>query len=195
MNDEGIFVRSGTASVLCFRRELPHSPTKVWSVLTEDQHLAGWFPTTVEGERIAGAPLRFSFRDSEGAPFDGEMTRFDPLTVFELRWGDDLLRFDLEPVRGGEGCVLTLTVTFPERGKAARDGAGWHVCLEQLAYVCDGTEPPWDPAERWREVHPRYVKRLGPEASAIGPPEEWERVHGDPDADPDPDPDTGGDPQ
>jgi hypothetical protein len=28
-------------------------------------------------------------------------------------------------------------------------------------------------------VVPRcYVERLGPEASAIGPPEEWKRVHG-----------------
>lgn len=181
MSDQETFERRHSASVLRFRRDLPHPPSKVWTALTDDRHLAQWFPTTVEGERVEGAPLHFSFRQSEGAPFDGEMTRFDPPRVLELRWGDDLLRFDLEPERGGAGCVLTLTVTFPEHGKAARDGAGWHVCLEQLAYVCGGTEPPWDPADRWREVHPGYVERLGPEASAIGPPEEWEQVHGEAD--------------
>ena len=43
----------------------------------------------MEGERVAGTPLHFSFRESEGAPFDGEMTRFDPPAVLELRWGED----------------------------------------------------------------------------------------------------------
>lgn len=134
MSDE-TFERTETASVLRFRRDLLHPPRKVWRALTEDRHLAGWFPTTVEGERVAGAPLRFSFRQSEGPPFDGEMTCFDPPAVLELRWGDDLLRFDLEPVRGGEGCVLTLTVTFPEHGRrhaTARGGTcasnSWPTC-------------------------------------------------------------------
>jgi len=95
----------------------------------------------------------------------------------ELRWADDILRFELEP--DGSGCVLVLTVTFPEHGKAARDAAGWHVCLEELAHVCDRTGLPWKPPDRWRLVHRGYVERLGPEASAIGPPEEWERVHGE----------------
>jgi uncharacterized protein YndB with AHSA1/START domain len=173
-NDEGTLERTDALSVLRFRRRLGHAPSTVWSALTENEHLDAWFPTTIEGERVAGAPLRFSFRQSEAAPFDGEMTAFDPPKVFELRWGDDLLRFELHPdTKGGqEGCVLTLTVTFPEHGKAARDATGWHVCLEQLAYECDGTTPPWDQIERWRSLHPRYVERLGPEASAIGPPAE-----------------------
>ena len=33
-----------------------------------------------------------------------------------------------------------------------------------------GTEPPWEPSERWQVVHRTYVERLGPEASVIGPP-------------------------
>ncbi len=69
-------------------------------------------------------------------------------------------------------------MTFPEHGKAARDAAGWHVCLEQLGFVCDGTDPPWPPPERWRVVHPYYVERLGPEASAVGRPAVWEEAHG-----------------
>ncbi len=148
----------------------------MWSVLTEDAHLAAWFPTTMEGERAAGAPLHFSFRESEGEPFDGEMLAFVPPSLMKLRWADDILCFELEP--DGAGSILYLTVRFSELGKSARDGAGWHVCLEQLAHRCDGTDLPWRPPDRWREVHPRYVTRFGPEASAIGPPEEWERSAG-----------------
>jgi uncharacterized protein YndB with AHSA1/START domain len=173
----GTLERAGGISVLRYRRRLAHPQERVWSALTEDAHLAGWFPTTMEGTRAAGAPLHFSFRESEGEPFDGEMLAFDPPSLMELRWADDILRFELAP--DGSGCVLRLTVTFPEHGKAARDAAGWHVCLEQLAHVCEGTELPWKPPDRWRVVHRAYVERLGPETSAIGPPEEWERVHGE----------------
>jgi uncharacterized protein YndB with AHSA1/START domain len=175
----GTLERAGDTSVLRYRRRLAHPQEKVWRALTEDAHLAGWFPTTVEGIRSTGAALRFSFRESEGEPFDGEMLVFEPHTLMEMRWADDILRFELESEPNQAGCVLRLTVRFPEHGKAARDAAGWHVCLEQLAHVCDSTEPRWKPPDRWREVHHGYVERLGPEASAIGPPEEWERVHGE----------------
>ncbi|MGO9854189.1 MAG: SRPBCC domain-containing protein [Acidimicrobiales bacterium] len=172
----GDLERGADRSVLRYRRRLAHPPWTVWRALTEDVHLAGWFPTTIEGRRVAGAPLRFSFRASEGEPFDGEMRAFDPPSLMELRWGDDVVRFEVAP--DGAGSVLVLTVTFPEQGKAARDGAGWHVCLDRLAHVCDGTDLPWEPPERWREVHRVYVERMGPEASAIGPPPERERGHG-----------------
>jgi uncharacterized protein YndB with AHSA1/START domain len=172
----GTLERRGDTSVLRYRRRLPYAREKVWRALTEDEHLAGWFPTTIEGDRAPGAALRFSFRQSEGAPFEGEMLAFDPPSVMELRWAEDVLRFELTPEE--DGCVLDLTVTFPEYGKAARDAAGWHVCLEQLGHVVAGTTLPWEPPDRWRAVHSVYVQRLGPEASAIGPPEEWERVHG-----------------
>jgi uncharacterized protein YndB with AHSA1/START domain len=165
----GILERVGDRAVLRYRRRLAHPRETVWRALTEDQHLAEWFPTTIEGERASGAPLHFSFRQSEGEPFDGEMRVFDPPSVMELLWAEDVLRFELLPE--GPACLLVLTVTFPEYGKAARDGAGWHVCLEQLARVVDGAVPPPQSASRWRDVHRVYVERLGPEASAIGPPE------------------------
>ncbi len=169
---------SAPSSILRFRRSLAHPRDKVWSALTDDTHLAAWFPTTIEGERVAGAPLRFSFRDAEAEPFVGEMLAFVPPTLMELRWADDVIRFDLEPEPDGAGCVLHLTVTFPEHGKAARDAAGWHVCLEQLEAESGGTVVPWQAPDRWRVVYRAYVERFGPEASTIGPPAEWEREHG-----------------
>ena len=175
--DEGTLERTADGAVLRYRRRLAHPLHTVWRALTEDAHLAAWFPTTIEGERVAGAPLHFSFRASEGEPFDGEMVAFTPPSLMELRWADDIVRFELEA--DGAGCILNLTVTLAEHGKAARDGAGWHVCLEQLASECAGTAPPWNPPDRWRVVHRGYVERFGPEASVLGPPEEWERAHGE----------------
>src|ERR1700737_5024670 len=48
-------------SRLRFVRILPHPPERVWRAITEPDELIHWFPTTIEGERAAGAALRFSF--------------------------------------------------------------------------------------------------------------------------------------
>jgi len=50
---------------LRFTRSLPHPPEKVWRALTEPEHLDAWFPTTIEGDRQAGAALRFRHRDAD----------------------------------------------------------------------------------------------------------------------------------
>lgn len=164
--------------VLRFTRRLAHPPDKVWRALTEPEHLAAWFPTTIEGERALGAPLRFGFREMEAAPFGGEMLAYEPPSLMELRWGDEILRFEL---RGdGDGSVLVFTDTFDEIGKAARDGAGWHSSLDLLGYEAGGQDAPWSAADRWSQLRDAYIERFGRDASTIGPPGEWERVHGSP---------------
>jgi uncharacterized protein YndB with AHSA1/START domain len=154
---------------LRFTRRLPHPPEKVWRALTEPEHLPAWFPTDIQGERAEGAPLRFEFRNGEGPTIDGEMLAYDPPRVLEMRWGEgETLRFELQAVEGGT--ELTFLDALSELGKAARDAAGWHTCLDQLAVELDGGAAPWKPGERWAQVHGTYVERFGPEASAIGPP-------------------------
>jgi uncharacterized protein YndB with AHSA1/START domain len=162
---------------LRFVRTLAYRPEKVWRALTEPEHQAAWFPDEMQGERAVGARLHFVSRempDFEGV--DGTMLVYDPPTALEFRWGDDKLRFELEPT--GDGTVLTLIDTFDELGKAARDAAGWHACLDQLAYALAGEDAPWKADERWSEVHEAYVDSLGPEAATIGPPQEWIDAHG-----------------
>lgn len=173
MTDYGQLERDGDRSYVHFTRRLPHPPEKVWRALTEPEHIATWFPTDIEGERALGAKLQFPFREGEGPTMDGEMLAFDPPSLMELSWGDDVLRFELRP--DGDATVLEFKVTFEELGKVARDGAGWHACLDALG--CDLAGQP-APVDRWREVRDDYIERFGPEASTIGPPKEWEDVHG-----------------
>src|SRR5262245_20151101 len=47
--------------VLRFTRRLNHPPEKVWAALIEPEQLAAWFPTTIDGQRAAGASLTFRF--------------------------------------------------------------------------------------------------------------------------------------
>jgi uncharacterized protein YndB with AHSA1/START domain len=152
-----------------FVRSLPRPPEQVWRALTEPAQLSAWFPAELHGERVAGAPLRFVFGPDEGPAVDGEMLVYDPPSVLEYRWGPELLRFEL--TADGEGTRLRFLNTFTERGKAARDAAGWHACLDLLGYELADEDPPWHPGARWGQLHPSYVEALGPEASTIGPPE------------------------
>src|SRR5215207_6127581 len=112
---EGTLRRAGERWQLRFIRTLPYPPEKVWRALTEPEHLAAWFPSDIEGDREAGAKLRFVFRNGEGPPGDGEMLAYDPPSRLEFRWEDDLLRFDVRPQ--GEGCVLTLVTPSTSSAK------------------------------------------------------------------------------
>jgi uncharacterized protein YndB with AHSA1/START domain len=152
---------------LRFTRALSHPVARVWPAITTPDGLSAWFPFDIEGERASGAALRFVFREGEAEDFSGEMVEFTPESVMELRWeGDETLRLELAPAP--EGCVLTLINRFDTLGKAARDAAGWHACLDALEASLDGSSV--DASERWRAVHPAYVSRFGPEAATIGPP-------------------------
>ena len=167
-NDLGQMERADEGVRLIFTRRFSYPPAKIWRALVEPEHLAAWFPTTIEGERAAGARLRFGFRDNEAPPFDGEMLAFEPPSLMELRWGDEILRFEVAP--DGDGSVLVLTCSFEEIGKVARDGAGWHSCLDLFGFEVAGRAAPWSAADRWKELRAIYVDRFGPQSSTIGPP-------------------------
>jgi uncharacterized protein YndB with AHSA1/START domain len=154
---------------LRFKRNLAHPPSRVWRAITEPEHLAQWFPTTIDGRRAAGAPLRFTLPGGEAPPFDGEMLAFVPESVMELRWGADVVRIELHP--RGDGTELTLLDTLEERGKAARDSAGWHTCLDALEAALEAEPGARGRLKDWGELHRHYVESFGPEAATIGPPE------------------------
>jgi uncharacterized protein YndB with AHSA1/START domain len=159
---------SGKQWRLRFTRQLPHPPEKVWRAITEPQHLEAWFPQRIVGEWAVGAPLEFEARGGEHPAFDGEVLAWDPPSLLEFRWGTDVIRFEVKPHAGG--CTFVLTDVFDELGKAARDGAGWHTCIDFLEHHLSGTTAHWASGERWSEVHPGYVEKFGEAASAIGPP-------------------------
>lgn len=169
-DDLGRLSSEGERPRLSFTRFLPHPPEKVWRAITEPQHLSAWFPARMDGERQAGAPLRFVFEHGEGPPGDGVVEVFDPPRVFAFSWGPETLRFELEPADGGT--VLTFVNGFDELGKAVRDAAGWHYCLERLVAELAGSEWKDEPVPRWKTLERLYAQAFPPEAATIGPPPE-----------------------
>jgi uncharacterized protein YndB with AHSA1/START domain len=171
---EGRLEQAGERWQLHFARRLPHPPEKVWRALTEAEHLKEWFPNDIEGERKEGAALQHVFRNGEAPKMGGEMLVFEPPAVLEFTWGDDTLRFELRAEDDGRTTVLDFVDVLDDVGKAARDGAGWHVCLDGLEEHLRDEPTHWNEMEIWKPVHEAYVKQFPPEASAIGVPESRE---------------------
>jgi uncharacterized protein YndB with AHSA1/START domain len=163
----GTLEHAGDRWKLRFERALEHAPEKVWRAITEQEHLAAWFPHRIVGEWAVGAPLRFEHE--RFPPMDGEVLAYDAPSLLEFSWGPDTIRLEIVPRQSG--CTLILTDTLEELGKAARDGAGWHTCLDMLERDLAGLAPQSDSSERWSEVHPGYVEKFGQAASTIGPPD------------------------
>jgi uncharacterized protein YndB with AHSA1/START domain len=161
----GTLEQASTGWRLRFTRELAHPAERVWRAVTEAEHLQAWFPMRIHGDWVVGGPLTFADPEGRGLEFTGKVLAYQPPSVLEFSWGPDVLRLEIEA--RGAGCFLTLLDTFDELGKAARDAAGWHVCLDLLAAHLDGGGPA---GPTWSQIHPDYVTAFGPEAATIGPP-------------------------
>ena len=153
---------------LRFTRDLAYPREKVWLAVTQPEHLQAWFPQLVSGEWVVGGKLTFSDPQGRGPDFTGEVLRYQPPSLVEFSWGTDVLRLELAERNGG--CTLTLLDKFDEVGKAARDAAGWHVCLDRLEQHLAGVTATWEFTDRWQQVHAGYVADFGPRGSSIGPP-------------------------
>jgi uncharacterized protein YndB with AHSA1/START domain len=158
-------------TVLRLERVLRHPPERVWEALTEPGAQSSWHPTPAEFEPAAGGAVRYSAEGDVPDMPDGEVTEWDPPRVLAHTWGEDRLRWELRP--HDEGCLLILTQTFEDRFKAARDAAGWHVCLDALVAALAGETPrsgEWPP-EELNELNRAYEEQFGiPPERATPPP-------------------------
>ena len=78
------------------------------------------------------------------------------------------VRIDLDAV--AEGCLLRFTCIFDDPGRAARDAAGWHVCLDRLEEHLAGspTDAPGSaPTADWRELYEEYQRRELPAGAPV----------------------------
>jgi uncharacterized protein YndB with AHSA1/START domain len=160
-------------SVLRFERILAHPPERVWQALSDRDELSAWHPTPFALEPTLGGVI--SYVAARGAPAmpAGEVTAYEPPRLLAHTWGEDSLRWEVRPHPAGS--KLTLTHTFEDRFKAARDAAGWHLCLDALSSSLDGANSDRETeGERlpsgWRELNGEYERRFGIPAEQATPP-------------------------
>jgi uncharacterized protein YndB with AHSA1/START domain len=170
-DDHAVLLERDGRSVLRFERLLGHPRERVWRALTEREELEAWHPTPFLLEPSAGGTITF-LPSQVPEMGSGRVLECEEPSLLVHTWGEDELRWTLE--QREEGCLLTLEHSFDDRFKAARDGAGWHICLIALAAVVDGREAPdRGSAARlpggWSELNDGYLKRFGISAEEATP--------------------------
>jgi uncharacterized protein YndB with AHSA1/START domain len=151
-------------------REFAHPVDRVWATVTDPDELATWFPArvAVDGDLRTGATLRFTFEvDGDGGT--GTVLDHRPPGRLAFTWGGDEVWFELEPLDTG-GTRLVLTNVLEARDTAARNGAGWEVCLDALARTAEeGTAeaPDATPTPEWERHYDAYVAEGVPSGAPI----------------------------
>ena len=143
-----------------FRREFAHPVERVWDAITSPDDLAAWFPSMVRMDPMVGGTIEF-YGDPNlpEARSSGTILVFEPPTRLAYSWHASELHFTIDAA-GDEGCVLTLTDVLESRDAAARNAAGWTVCLSELGkhlagQTADG--PHSDSDESWQKLYDDYV--------------------------------------
>jgi uncharacterized protein YndB with AHSA1/START domain len=165
---EGTYETVDGSPAVRFDRRLDHPVEDVWRAVTEPHRLSQWFPTTVEMDLRLGGAMWFSFPDGGMPDMTGEVTELDPPRLFAFLWGYELLRFELEGEDGG--CRLRLTHLITNEDEAARNAAGWQVCLgslERLLSTGSAQAPGTEATEGWLEIYDSYVEAGMPSGAAI----------------------------
>ncbi|WP_328673187.1 SRPBCC family protein [Streptomyces sp. NBC_00328] len=151
-----------------FSRTYDHPVDPVWRFVTDADELAAWFPSRAEMELRPGGTITFS-GDPNMPGSTGRVLAVDPPRHLSFEWGGDELRFDLEALDGGR-TRFTLTDVLAERNTAARNGAGWEVCLAALDRAVRG-EPTEGPhaggVPAWKEIYEDYVEAGVPSGAPV----------------------------
>ena len=166
---DAVVTVDGRAAVR-FERRLRHPVEAVWRAVTEPGELGHWFPAEVTADLRPGGAMSFRFRDDDAPPTEGRVTEYDPPRRFAFTWGGAVLRFELEPDDGGDACRLTFTAMPEEPEAAARDAAGWHVCLDVMERHLAGAPaeaPGGEPTDDWRRRYEEYAERRFPTGAPV----------------------------
>jgi uncharacterized protein YndB with AHSA1/START domain len=160
--------KDGDKWTLVLVRELRHPPAKVWTALTEPEHLREWAP--FDADRNLGA-VGTAKLTTVGAPAphvtETQVKRADAPRELEYTWGGFDIRWELEPLGGG-GTRLTLWHNI-HRGFISMGAAGWHICFDVLERLLAG-----QPIGRivgaeamkfggWQRLNAEYAKQFGVE--------------------------------
>lgn len=165
--------KEGDDWTLVLVRQLHHAPENVWRALTDPAQLREWAPFDATGTLAArGAKVMLTTVGAPNAPAsEATVTRAEAPHVLEYNWGDQQLRWELEPIEGGTRLTLWHNI---DRHFISMGAAGWHICLDVLDHLL-GDHPlgrivgmeamQFD----WPRLNAEYASQFGIEAPQFPP--------------------------
>jgi uncharacterized protein YndB with AHSA1/START domain len=160
--------KDGEKWTLVLVRNLPHPPARVWTAITDPEHLREWAP--FDADRNLGTVGVVTFTTAKAPKLHVAETyikRADAPRALEYSWGGNDMRWELEPLEGG-GTRLKLWHSI-DRRFISMGAAGWHICFDVLDRFLSG-----QPIGRivggdamkfeWKRLNVEYAKQFGIEA-------------------------------
>jgi len=160
--------KEGERWTLVLIRELRHPPEKVWRALTDPAELHEWAPFDADRNLGVTGPAKLS-TVATPTPQVSEttVTRAEAPRLLEYRWGDNDMRWELEPLAGGTRLTLWHNI-----GKkyVAMGAAGWHICFDVLDQFLGGHAigriVGHDAMKyEWQRLNAEYSKQFGIDAT------------------------------
>ncbi|MGW3412122.1 SRPBCC family protein [Streptomyces sp. NPDC000888] len=151
-----------------FTRTYDHPVDRVWQFVTDPDELVHWFPSRAEIDLRPGGTITFS-GDPNMPESTGRVIAVDAPRHLSFEWGGDELHFDLEAL-GDKRTRFTLTNVLEAENTAARNGAGWEVCLGALDAHARGEEhegPHAGSTAPWQEIYRRYIEAGIPSGAPV----------------------------
>lgn len=113
-----------------FSRTYDHPVERVWRFVTDADELAHWFPSRAEIDLRPGGTVTFS-GDPNLENSTGRVIAVEAPRHLSFEWDGDELHFDLQAL-DDRRTRFTLTNVLGAENTAARNSAGWEVCLAAL---------------------------------------------------------------
>ncbi|WP_285397193.1 SRPBCC family protein [Lysinibacillus sp. fls2-241-R2A-57] len=138
-----------------FNRPLSHSVEAVWTVLTENGKLQKWMNNLEIIDLRKNGKIHFNMNDGTDTYMEITITDYVEKEVLEFDWGKDTVRFELSPTSSGSKLVLLESIgELTEH--TPKDLAGWHICLDLLSDLLNGTVHEEFPMEEWQQWFAEY---------------------------------------
>ncbi|KGJ79163.1 hypothetical protein GY21_05795 [Cryobacterium roopkundense] len=164
-----IFISHDGRPAIRIERALPHSVVRMWDALTKPEQSRTWFPSELTVEPRVGGVVGFA-GDPHMPNSVGTVLAIEPPRLLSFTWGGNELRFELRAV-SDQQVDRVLTNVLEAENEAARNAAGWDVCLTELERYVNGVEsggPHGTSALSWQERYEHFVA-LGIPAGAEVP--------------------------
>jgi uncharacterized protein YndB with AHSA1/START domain len=159
--------KDGERWTLVLVRELRHAPALVWEALTDPAQLSEWAPFDADRNLGSVGPVKLS---AAGAPKkivnETQVVRAEKPKLLEFSWGDQDLRWELEPAGAGTRLTLWHNINRPFISMGA---AGWHICFDVLDRLISGDPigrlagPDSMKVDGWQRLLGEYSRELGVE--------------------------------
>ena len=157
--------KDGENWTLVLVKKLRHPPEKVWQALTDPAHLRGWAPFDADGNlATSGTTVKLT---TVAAPTqhttETTVKRADAPELLVYNWGGFDMRWELEDYDGGTRLTLWTNI---DRRFISMGAAGWHICLDVLDHLLNGTPlgrivGPEAMKFGWPRLNTEYARQFG----------------------------------